>query len=57
MEKNNDDRVTITIALTREEKRRLRLYAVKRDTSANQIVKEWIRQFCAQADDEQSEEA
>lgn len=46
VEKQAPKRVIMTISMTEEQKQKLKLYAVRRNTSASALVQGWIEAFC-----------
>lgn len=44
--KQPSKRVIMTISMTEEQKKALKLYAVKHNTTASALVQGWIETFC-----------
>lgn len=45
-EKQPPKRVIMTISMTEEQKQKLKLYAVRHNTTASALVQGWIEAFC-----------
>lgn len=46
VEKQSPKRVIMTISMTEEQKKQLKLYAVRHNTTASALVQGWIEAFC-----------
>ena len=46
VEKQPAKRVIMTISMTDEQKKKLKLYAVKHNTTASALIQVWIEAFC-----------